>query len=144
MQIANIPIQVEHPPHKKGIKMIVFLLGRFLTKTLLFLSIFSLSFYFSESFNDSPYSQLQRRQEAIGEITAVLERQGTDLKDIKMEDLATVIYEEATRYNHDPKSSCLDWHREFLQELIGFRARGQRANAAHALCCRGDGTRAWD
>ena len=113
MEIADIPIQVEHPPHKKGIKKIVFFLGRFLTKTLLFLSIFSLSFYFSESFNDSPYSQLQRRQEAIGEIIVVLERQGTDLKDIKMEDLATVIYEEATRYNHDPK---------FILAMIGIES----------------------
>jgi soluble lytic murein transglycosylase-like protein len=113
MEIADIPIQVEHPPHKKGIKKIAFFLGRFLTKTLLFLSIFSLSFYFSESFNDSPYSQLQRRQEAIGEIIVVLERQGTDLKDIKMEDLATVIYEEATRYNHDPK---------FILAMIGIES----------------------
>ena len=26
-----------------------------------------------------------------------------ELKNVKLEDLATVIYEEATRYNHDPK-----------------------------------------
>jgi len=103
MHMGDPPIQVEHPPHQKGVKKTAFFLGRFLAKTLLFILIFSLSFYFSESFNDSPYSQLQRRQKAIEEITAVLERQGTVLKNMKLEDLATVIYEEATRYNHDPK-----------------------------------------
>jgi len=102
MDTGGIPIQVEHPPHKKITKAILFF-GRFLTKTLLFFLIFSLSFYFSGSFQDSPYTQFQRRQEAIEEITAVLQRQGTELKGIKMEDLAAVIYEEATRYNHDPK-----------------------------------------
>ena len=103
MGMSDPPIQVEHPPHKKGIKKTAFLVCRFLTKTLLFLLVFSLSFYFSESFYDSPYSQLQRRQETIEEITTILERQATGLKNVKMEDLATVIYEEATRYNHDPK-----------------------------------------
>jgi soluble lytic murein transglycosylase-like protein len=103
MDKTDPPIQVEHPPHQKGIKKTAFFLGRFLAKTLLFILIFSLSFYFSESFNDSPYSQLQRRQKAIEEITAVLEKQGTEIKNVKLEDLATVIYVEATRYNHDPK-----------------------------------------
>jgi soluble lytic murein transglycosylase-like protein len=103
MHMGDPPIQVEHPPHQKGIKKTAFFIGRFLAKTLLFILIFSLSFYFSESFNDSPYSQFQRRQKAIEEITAVLETQGTELKNVKLEDLATVIYEEATRYNHDPK-----------------------------------------
>jgi len=101
--MGDPPIQVEHPPHQKDVKKTAFFLGRFLAKTLLFILIFSLSFYFSESFNDSPYSQLQRRQQAIGEITAVLESQRMELKNVKLEDLATVIYEEATRYNHDPK-----------------------------------------
>ncbi len=103
MDTGDPPIQVEHPPHRKGIRKAAFFLCRFLTKTLLFLFIFSLSFYFSESFDDSPYSQLQRRQKAIEEITTVLETQGTVLKNTKLEDLATVIYEEATRYDHDPK-----------------------------------------
>jgi soluble lytic murein transglycosylase-like protein len=103
MGTGDPPIQVEHPPHQKGIKKTAFLLGRFLTKTLLFLFIFSLSFYFSESLDDSPYSQFNSRQKAINEITTVLEGQATGLKNVKMEDLATVIYEEATRYNHDPK-----------------------------------------
>ena len=97
------PIQVEHPPHQKGAKKVISFLRRFLTKAFLFVSVFSLSFYFSGSFSDSPYSQLQRRQETIGEIAAVLEMHGTGLKDVKPEDLATVIYEEATRYDHDPK-----------------------------------------
>jgi len=103
MDTGKPPKQVEHPPHQKGIKKTVFFLGRLLTKSILFLLIFSLSFYFSEHFYDSPYSQLQRRQQVIGEITAVLESQQMELKNVKLEDLATVIYEEATRYNHDPK-----------------------------------------
>ena len=103
MDTGDPPIQVEHPPHQKGIKRTAFFLCRFLAKTLLFLSIFSLSFYFSDPFYDRPYSELQRRQKSIEEITTVLERQGTELKNVKLEDLATVIYEEATRYNHDPK-----------------------------------------
>jgi len=103
MDTGDPPIRVEHPPHRRGIKKTTFFLCRFLTKALLFLFIFSLSFYFSESFDNSPYSQLQRRQKAIEEITTVLERQGTILKNTKLEDLATVIYEEATRYDHDPK-----------------------------------------
>jgi soluble lytic murein transglycosylase len=103
MHPGDPPIQVEHPPHQKGIKKTAFFIGRFLAKTLLFLLIFSLSFYFSDPLYDSPYSELQRRQKAIEEITTVLERQETDLKNMELGGLATVIYEEATRYNHDPK-----------------------------------------
>jgi soluble lytic murein transglycosylase-like protein len=103
MDMRDPPIQVEHPPHQKSIKKTAFFLCRFLTKTLLFLFIFSLPFYLFDPLYDSPYSQLQRRQKAIEEITTVLEMHGTDLKNMKLEDLATVIYEEATRYNYDPK-----------------------------------------
>ena len=103
IDMGNPPIQVEHPPHQKGIKRTALFLCRFVGKTLLFLLIFSLSFHFSGPFSDSPYSQLQSRQRSIEEITTVLERQGTELKNVTLEDLATVIYEEATRYNHDPK-----------------------------------------
>jgi soluble lytic murein transglycosylase-like protein len=97
------PIQVEHPPHERGVRKVVSLLCRFIGKTLLFLLIFSLSFYFAGPLYESPHSEPQRRQTAIEEITTVLERQGAVLKNMKLEDLATVIYEEATRYNHDPK-----------------------------------------
>jgi len=103
MDMRDPPIQVEHPPHQKGIKKTAFFLCRYLGKTLLFFLIFSLSFYFSDPFYDSHDSELQRRQKSIEEITTVLERQGTEIKNVKLEDLATVIYEEATRYNHDPK-----------------------------------------
>jgi soluble lytic murein transglycosylase-like protein len=113
MYISDPPMQVEHPPHKKGIKKTALFLCRLLGKTLLFLLIFSLSFYFSGPLYDSPYSELQRRQKSIEEITTVLERQGTELKNVKLEDLATVIYEEATRYNHDPK---------FILALIGIES----------------------
>ena len=98
MDTGDPPIQVEHPPHRRGIKKVVLSLCRLLTKTLLFLLIFSLSFHFS-----NPPSEVVTRQKTIEEITAVLEKQGTEVKSMRLEDLATVIYEEATRYNHDPK-----------------------------------------
>jgi soluble lytic murein transglycosylase len=121
MDMGNPPIQVEHPPRQKGIKKTAFFLGRFLSKTLLFLLIFSLSFYFSDPLYDSPYSVLQRRQKSIEEITTVLERQGTDLKTMNLEDLATVIYEEATRYNHDPK---------FILALIAIESSFKNASVS--------------
>ena len=145
MDKTDPPIQVEHPPHQKGIKKTAFFLGRFLAKTLLFILIFSLSFYFSESFNDSPYSQLQRRQKAIEEITAVLEKQGTEIKNVKLEDLATVIYVEATRYNHDPK---------LILALIAIESSFKNSSVSERGAIglmqlmpyvgRRDGTRAWD
>ena len=103
MDTIDLALQVENPPHQEGSNKTTFLLGRFLLKTLILLLIFSLSFYFSDRFYDSPYLEFQRRQKSIEEITTVLENQGTELKNVKLEDLATVIYDEATRYNHDPK-----------------------------------------
>jgi soluble lytic murein transglycosylase-like protein len=121
MEMGDPPIQVEHPPHQKGIKKTVCFLCRFLTKTILFLLIFSLSFYFFDPLYDSPYSRLQRRQKAIEEITTVLEMHGTDLKKMKLEDLATVIYEEATRYNYDPK---------FILALIAIESSFKNASVS--------------
>jgi soluble lytic murein transglycosylase len=45
----------------------------------------------------------QKKQEAIREILAVIEKHETGLAKVMTEELAEVIYEEATRYNHDPK-----------------------------------------
>jgi hypothetical protein len=47
--------------------------------------------------------ELQEREHAIREILGVLERYPTGLANVTKEELAEVIYEEATRYNHDPK-----------------------------------------
>ena len=46
---------------------------------------------------------LQRKQEAIREIIDVLEKYPTGLAIVTKEELAEVIYEEAIRYNYDPK-----------------------------------------
>ncbi len=47
--------------------------------------------------------ELQRKQVAIREILTVLEKYETELATVKKEELAEVIYDEATRHNHDPK-----------------------------------------
>jgi soluble lytic murein transglycosylase len=47
--------------------------------------------------------EFQKKQEAILEILAVIEKHETGLAKVMTEELAEVIYEEATRYNHDPK-----------------------------------------
>ena len=47
--------------------------------------------------------EIQKKQEAIREILAVLEKHETGLAEVTKEELAEVIYEESTRNNHDPK-----------------------------------------
>lgn len=47
--------------------------------------------------------EIQKKQEAIHEILAVLEKHETGLASVTKEELAEVIYEEATRNSHDPK-----------------------------------------
>jgi len=47
--------------------------------------------------------QLQKKQATIGEILAILEKHETGLAKATKEELAEVIYEEATRNNQDPK-----------------------------------------
>jgi len=46
---------------------------------------------------------LQKKQEAIREIIEVLEKYPTGLAVVTKEELAEVIYEEAIRYDYDPK-----------------------------------------
>ena len=47
--------------------------------------------------------EFQKKQQVIREILAVIEKHETGLAKVMTEELAEVIYEEATRYNHDPK-----------------------------------------
>ncbi len=47
--------------------------------------------------------EFEKKQVAIREILTVLEKHETELAAVKKEELAEVIYEEATRHNHDPK-----------------------------------------
>jgi soluble lytic murein transglycosylase len=91
-------IRTGHPPHPNINKKIGSLISRVFLKVTLFLVIFTLSFHLP---NFIP--GLHNRQESIQEILEVLERHPTGLANVTKEELAEVIYEEATHYNHDPK-----------------------------------------
>ncbi len=67
-------------------------------KSVLFTVAFILSFHFPNFIPD-----LSQREQTIREILEVLERQPTGLANVTKEELAEVIYEEANRYNQDPK-----------------------------------------
>ena len=99
MEILELPLQTEHPPHwvtyikKKGLP-----LRRISLKVTLFLVIFSFSFYLPNQ-----VTEIKKREKTIQEIVSVLQSRQTDLSNVVKEDLAEAIYEEAIRYNHDPK-----------------------------------------
>ena len=67
-------------------------------KLVLFSIVFILFFHFPNIIPD-----LSQREQTIREIFDVLERQPTGLANVTKEELAEVIYEEATRHNQDPK-----------------------------------------
>jgi soluble lytic murein transglycosylase-like protein len=73
-------------------------LSRILRKAILFIVIFIISFHFPNLIPD-----LTQREQTIREIFEVLERQATGLANVTKEELAEVIYEEAKRYNQEPK-----------------------------------------
>ncbi len=98
MESNEALIRREHPPHdginnKNGVA-----LSRILRKATLFIMIFIISFHLSNLIPD-----LTQREQTIKEILDVLERQATGLANVTKEELAEVIYEEAKRYNQDPK-----------------------------------------
>jgi len=121
MELVEGLIRTEHPPHgnsdqrdgrlkapgwvkietiPKGInckKKSLSILGIF-PKLVLFTVAFIISFYSPNFVPD-----LSQREQTIRGILEVLERQSTGLANVTKEELAEVIYEEATRYNHDPK-----------------------------------------
>jgi hypothetical protein len=71
---------------------------RIFLKLVLFTIVFILSLHFPNFIPD-----LSQREQKIREILDVLERQPTGLANVTKEELAEVIYEEATRHNQDPK-----------------------------------------
>jgi soluble lytic murein transglycosylase-like protein len=91
-------IRTGHPPHQGTYKKNRLPLFRILSKVALFVVIFVLSFHLP---NFIP--GLNQREQTIREILEVLEKQSTGLANVTKEELAEVIYEEAIRYNHDPK-----------------------------------------
>ncbi len=98
MEILELPIQTEHPPHdikniKNGLP-----LRRILLKVTLFFIIFSISFHLPNQ-----VTEIQKRERTIQEILSVLESRQTDMSSVAKEDLAEAIYDEAIRYKYDPK-----------------------------------------
>jgi len=123
MQTTDLIIREEHPPHRQAYKRIGLSLSRILPRVSLFLAILILSFHLLHSDPGTQYPPLglrdltdglqyltettvggtEEKERMIQEILKVLERYPTGLASVTKEELAEVIYDEATRYNHDPK-----------------------------------------
>jgi soluble lytic murein transglycosylase len=98
MELNEPLLGTGHPPHPGGCKMVGIALLRSLHRVFFFILILLFTFHF-------PYfdSTDLGRQESIKEILTVLEKHPTGLAHAMKEELAEIIYEESTRYNHDPK-----------------------------------------
>ena len=100
MEFNEPNIRTGHPPHSIPYKKN----GLFPCRILLKVAIFIIIFIFVLSFHLPHFNPgFNSRKQTIQEILAVLERHQTGLANVTKEELAEVIYEEATRYNHDPK-----------------------------------------
>jgi hypothetical protein len=98
MELNEPNIRTGHPPHSRAEKKNRPFSFRVLPKVALFIVIFTFIFHifdFTPDFN--------HRKETIQEILSVLEKHRTGLASVTKEELAEVIYEEAIRYNHDPR-----------------------------------------
>jgi soluble lytic murein transglycosylase-like protein len=98
MGLNETLLRTEHPPHLRAYNKNRLPLSRIFRKAALFIIIFLISFHFP---NFIPGSD--QKGQTIKEILEILERQPTGLANVTKEELAEVIYEEATRYNQDPK-----------------------------------------
>jgi soluble lytic murein transglycosylase-like protein len=98
MELNEPLIRTGHPPHSSSQKKKGLPLFRILRKIALVVVIFILSFHLPNFIPGLNY-----REQTIREILEVLERHPTGLANVTKEELAEVIYEEATRHNHDPK-----------------------------------------
>lgn len=105
MELNEPLIQVGSPPHSINHKKNSLFLFRILRKAVLSVLIFLLSFHLSNTIPGIKIlsSGIQDREKAIKEIREVLERYPTGLTNGIKEELAEAIYEEATRFNQDPK-----------------------------------------
>ncbi len=98
-------IMMDHPPHQALYKKTGLFLHCTLLKVTLFCAFFIITFHLPhfthtlQHFTDG----LGTREETVQEILNVLERYPTGLANVTKEELAEVIYEEAARYNQDPK-----------------------------------------
>jgi soluble lytic murein transglycosylase-like protein len=100
METTESLIRTDHPPHATAYKKNGFPFPRILRKVALFILVFILFFNFSNSFLGL---DPDHRGQTVKEILQVLERHPTGLANVTKEELAEVIFEEAYRYNHDPK-----------------------------------------
>jgi len=100
METTGSLIRTDHPPHATAYKKNGFPFPRILRKVALFILVFILFFNFSNSFLGL---DPDHRGQTVKEILQVLERHPTGLANVTKEELAEVIFEEAYRYNHDPK-----------------------------------------
>ena len=98
MELKEPNIRTGHPPHSRVEKKNRPFSFRILSKVALFIIIFT---FFFHLFDFTP--DFNHRQETIQEILSVLEKHRTGLASVTKEELAEVIYEEAIRYNHDPR-----------------------------------------
>jgi len=98
-------IMMDHPPHRSTYKKMGLSLRCPLFKVILFCAIFVITFHLPhfthrlQHFTDG----LETREETVQKILNVLEKYPTGLANVTKEELAEVIYEEAARYNQDPK-----------------------------------------
>jgi soluble lytic murein transglycosylase-like protein len=118
-------IMLDHPPHSPTYKKMGLSLRCMLIKVVLFSAIFIIVFHlphFTPIIRYLPTGTrvfiegLANKEETIQEIRKVLEKYPTGLANVTKEELAEVIYEEATRYNHDPK---------FIMALIAIESSFQ-------------------
>src|SRR4030043_2192025 len=111
MELNEPQIRTGHPPNSRSQKKKGLPLFRILRKVTLLVVIFILSFHlpFPLGIKYLPpglhyfSAEFQGRQQKIRAILEVLERHPTGLANVTKEELAEVIYDEATRHNHDPK-----------------------------------------
>ena len=119
METVEPPLKTEHPPHAGKCKRMSLALYHIVTKTLLFLFVLLLSIHFSSPY--SQYSESSSRQMAVQEIALVLQREAKGVTEVSMMALAETIYEEATRYDYDPK---------FLLALISIESSFQSSSVS--------------
>jgi len=119
METVEPPLRTEHPPHAGKHKKIWLELSRFVVKAFLFLFVLVLSLHFSSPY--SQYSESSSRQMAVQEIALVLQREAKGVTEVSMMALAETIYEEATRYDYDPK---------FLLALISIESSFQTSSVS--------------
>jgi soluble lytic murein transglycosylase len=105
MELKGPLIRTGHPPHSAAKRKDGFSPFRIPIRVALFVFMFILSFYLPGFPPGIKYLLFgtQGREQTVKEILAVLERHETGLANVTKEELAEVIYEEAARYDYDPK-----------------------------------------